>query len=169
MLLTLHSNHAIRLLMYCALRPNVVLRTVDIARANRVSEHHLTKIAQSLASFGIVETVRGRSGGITLARPPEEIKIGQVIRITEDNLEIAECFNLKTNTCPLAPACRFNKILHQALAAFLSVLDGYTLADLVASGSQLRPLLGIGGNGISPSANAGMCELVEEPHGSLME
>lgn len=143
MRLTLHSNHAMRLLMYCALHPGQVLRTVDIARANRISEHHLTKIAQSLASFGIVETIRGRSGGITLAKRPEEINIGQVIRITEDNLELVECFNLDTNTCPLAGACRFNRILNQALNAFLSVLDGYTLADLVVPTSQLRLLLGL--------------------------
>jgi Rrf2 family nitric oxide-sensitive transcriptional repressor len=133
-----------RLLMYCALHPGQVLRTVDIARANRISEHHLTKIAQSLASFGIVETIRGRSGGITLAKRPEEINIGQVIRITEDNLELVECFNPDTNTCPLASACRFNRILNQALNAFLSVLDGYTLADLVVPTSQLRALLGLG-------------------------
>ncbi len=143
MRLTLHSNHAIRLLMYCALRPGKIMRTADIARANRVSEHHLTKIAQCLASFGAVETVRGRSGGITLAKAPEEINIGQVIRYTEDNLELAECFNLESNTCPLAPECRFGKILQQALAAFLAVLDGYTLADLVAPGTQLKSLLGI--------------------------
>lgn len=143
MRLTLHSNHAIRLLMYCALRPGKVMRTADIARANRVSEHHLTKIAQCLAYLGVVETVRGRSGGITLAKAPEDINLGEVIRFTEDNLEIAECFNLETNTCPLAPECRFSKILQQALAAFLSVLDGYTLADLVMPGAQLKPLLGI--------------------------
>jgi Rrf2 family protein len=143
MRLTLHSNHAVRLLMYCALRPNQVLRTVEIARANRISEHHLTKIAQCLACFGIVETIRGRSGGITLAKRPEDVIIGDVIRITEDNLELAECFNMDTNTCPLANECRFNKILHQSLAAFLAVLDGYTLADLIAPSTQLRPLLGL--------------------------
>jgi Rrf2 family transcriptional regulator, nitric oxide-sensitive transcriptional repressor len=143
MRLTLHSNHAIRLLTYCALHPNQVVRTVDIARANNVSEHHLTKIAQCLAYFGIVETIRGRSGGITLAKRPEEIVIGEVIRITEDNLEIAECFNADTNTCPLASECRFGKILRQALAAFLAILDGYTLADLIAPGTQLRSLFGL--------------------------
>lgn len=143
MRLTLHSNHAIRLLMYCALCPNQVVRTIDIARANNVSEHHLTKIAQCLANFGIIETIRGRSGGITLAKRPEEIGVGEVIRITEDNLELAECFNADTNTCPMASECRFGKILRQALAAFLAVLDGYTLADLIAPSSQLRPLLGL--------------------------
>lgn len=129
--------------MYCALRPGEVLRTADIARANHVSEHHLTKIAQCLAYFGFVETIRGRAGGITLGRRPEDINLGEVIRITEDNLELVECFNPATNTCPLMAACRFNKILHQALKAFLAVLDGYTLADLVMPGAQLRPLLGI--------------------------
>lgn len=143
MRLTLHSNHAMRLLMYCALHPGQVVRTVDVARANRISEHHLTKIAQSLASFGIVETIRGRSGGITLAKRPEDINVGHVVRITEDNLELVECFNLEANTCPLAAACRFNRILNQALSAFLSVLDGYTLADLVVPASQLRTLLGM--------------------------
>jgi Rrf2 family protein len=126
--------------MYCALHPGKVLRTIDIARANHVSEHHLTKIAQCLASFGIVETIRGRSGGITLAKPPEQIILGEVIRVTEDNLELAECFNAETNACPLAEGCRFSKILRQALAAFLAVLDGYTLADLVVPDTPLRAL-----------------------------
>ncbi len=143
MRLTHHSNYAMRLLMYCALADRPICRIADIAGAYGISENHLTKIAQRLAQIGVIETVRGRNGGVRLAAAPELINVGDIISTTEENLVLVECFDLESNTCPLAPTCRFSKILKRGLAAFLSVLDGYTLADLIATPDPLRDLLGL--------------------------
>lgn len=143
MRVTIHTNHAMRLLMYCAVEPGRPIAISEIARAHTISENHLTKIAQQLASNGFIRTMRGRKGGVILDRPPEEISIGAVVRATEENLDLAECFALETNTCRLVPECRFRGILSEALRAFFSVLDRYTIADLVERGDALRALMGL--------------------------
>ena len=143
MRLTHHSNYAMRLLMFCALSDRPVSRIADIARAYRISENHLTKIAQCLSHIGVIETVRGRNGGVRLSAAPEDINVGAVIRVTEENLCLVECFDDGTNTCPIAECCRLKTILERGLDAFLSVLDGYTLADLIALPGPLRSGLGL--------------------------
>lgn len=135
------TNYAIRLLMYCALKGGEVAKTRDVARAYGISENHLTKVAQQLAGAGYIKTQRGRGGGLRLAMAPEAITIGRVVRVTEGRLDLVECFEPETNTCPLADVCRFNRALQRALDGFFLVLDGYTLADLVAEPGRLRPLL----------------------------
>lgn len=135
------TDFALRVLMYCALNGGRVARTSEIANAYGISENHLTKVAQQLAADGYIVTLRGRGGGLRLARAPEDIVIGEVVRKMEVSLRLAECFCPKTNTCPIAPACRFRHALERALAAFFLVLDGYTLGDLVAMPSALQPLL----------------------------
>jgi len=154
MRLTHHSNYAMRLLMYCALADRPVCRIADIAAAYDISENHLTKIAQRLAQAGVIETVRGRNGGVRLSMLPQDINLGEVIRATEENLSIVECFDKDTNTCPLAPSCRFKSILERGLAAFMAVLDGYNLADLIAVPDPLRNLLDIPSPCASPSREA---------------
>ena len=134
------TNYALRILMYCALRDGAVARTSEIAQAYGISENHLTKVAQQLAATGYLRTLRGRGGGLQLARP-HEIVVGEVVRHTEGTLKLVECFDAETNTCPLAPACRLRRALHRALDAFFLVLDGYTLADLVSTPAELRALL----------------------------
>lgn len=151
MRVTLHTNYAMRLLMYCAMKPRIVIPVTEIAGAYGISEHHLTKIAQCLSRAGIIETVRGRSGGVVLRRAAEEINVGSVVRLTEDNLDLVECFSLETNTCPLAPECRFRNALAEALKAFLTVLDRFTLADLVRDGEALGRLVGIEPEGAVPA------------------
>ena len=141
--LTIRSNHAMRLLMYCALNHGRVAPVAEIARACNMSEAHLGKIANTLAGLGFVETLRGRGGGVRLARAPEQILVGAVVRRTEMGPCLTECLDPETNTCPLTAACRFRTILGRALEAFLNVLDGYTLADLVVGGDELRQLMGI--------------------------
>lgn len=141
--LTTRSNHAMRLLMYCALSQNRVTPVAEIARACNMSEAHLGKIANTLAGLGFVETLRGRGGGVRLARPAERIQVGAVVRATEMGPCLTECLDPATNTCPLLEACRFRTILGRALEAFLNVLDGYTLADLVVGGNELRDLMGM--------------------------
>jgi Rrf2 family nitric oxide-sensitive transcriptional repressor len=143
MQLTHFSNYAIRTLMYCALKPGKVCRVRDIASAYRISEHHLMKVVQTLGQMGMIETLRGRGGGIRLAKDPHEIVIGRVLRVTEGNLNLAECFDEATNTCPLRPACRFKHALHRALDAFFLVLEGYTLADFISQPHEIAPLIGI--------------------------
>ncbi|TVQ33216.1 MAG: Rrf2 family transcriptional regulator [Geminicoccaceae bacterium] len=137
------TNYAIRLLMYCALKGDDIAKTRDVAAAYGISENHLTKVAQQLAAAGFIKTLRGRGGGLRLAKRPEDISIGAVVRATEGNLCLVECFDPATNTCPLAGVCRFNHALRRALDGFFLVLDGYTLADLVVEPQRLRPILGL--------------------------
>lgn len=143
MQLTQFSDYAMRTLMYCALRREGLCRVRDIAEAYVVSEHHLMKVVQVLGQVGAIETVRGRGGGIRLAREPHEIVIGDVFRATEGKLALVECFDPTSSTCPLTSACRFKTALHRALDAFFLVLDGYTLADFVTTPSAMRSLLTI--------------------------
>ena len=143
MQLTVRSNHAMRLMMYCALTPGRLASCGEIARACNMSESHLGKIANALSAHGFVETVRGRGGGVRLAKPAAEINVGAVVRRTEIGSCFMECLDLETNTCPLVSGCRFRSIVGRALEAFLGVLDGYTLADLVAEPEPLRALMGL--------------------------
>lgn len=143
MQVTQFSDYAVRTLMYCAVRRGQVCRVRDIANAYRISEHHLMKVVQLLGQIGVIETLRGRGGGIRLAADPNEIVIGKVLRVTEGNLNLVECFDPANSTCPLTPACRFHKALLRALDAFFLVLDGYTLADFVLQPAELAQLLGL--------------------------
>lgn len=143
MRLTQHSNYAMRLLMYCALKPDQPVRLAEIAEAYDISCHHLNKIAQRLTHIGAIHAIRGRNGGIRLAKAPQDINVGDILRATEENLVIVECFAETTNTCPLISECKFRKLLQKALKAFLDVLDDCTLADLVSEPECLKPLLGL--------------------------
>ena len=143
MQLTVRSNHAMRLMMYCALVEGRLAPVAEIAQACNMSESHLGKIANALAAGGFVETVRGRGGGVRLARPATEINVGAVVRRTEIGSCFVECLDPASNGCPLVEVCRFRSIIGRALEAFLAVLDGYTLADLVADGGPMRAVLGI--------------------------
>jgi Rrf2 family nitric oxide-sensitive transcriptional repressor len=100
----------------------------------------MMKVAVTLAQGGFVESVRGRGGGLRLARPPAEIRLGAVVRVTEDSLGVVECFERETNTCVVAPACGLKQVLHEAVAEFMKVLDRYTLADLVKTPGGARRL-----------------------------
>ena len=142
MQMTQFSDYAVRTLMYCALKPGQVCRVRDVAGAYGISEHHLMKVVQTLGQLGLIETLRGRGGGIRLARDPHDIVIGEVLRVTETNLNLVECFDGGTNTCPISPACRFKRALARALEAFFLVLDGYTLADFLIQPHELAALLG---------------------------
>lgn len=153
MQLTVRSNHAMRLLMYCAVNNGRVASVPEIAAACNMSEGHLGKIANTLAGFGYIETVRGRRGGVRLARPAEDLNVGDIVRTTEFGRCLVECLDPETNTCPLIEVCRFRSIIGRALESFLSVLDGYTLADLVASRADLRAVLGIDAGDGGPLAS----------------
>ncbi len=141
--MTQFSNFAIRLLMYAALKGDKPSAVPEVARAYRISYDHLKKAAAELCRRGYLETVRGRNGGFRLAKQPADIRIGEVIRQTEGDAALVECFAPQTNTCPLVDACQLRIALQDALAAFFAVLDRYTLADLVRAPEELTPLLGL--------------------------
>lgn len=142
MRLTRHTDNALRALIYLGIHSDAApARITDIARRMGMSEDHLAKVIARLSQLGYVETIRGRDGGARLARPASEIVVGAVVRATEDNLNLVECFDPETNQCPIAPACALAPALDEALTAFLAVLDRYTLADLVAKPRALTRLL----------------------------
>jgi Rrf2 family nitric oxide-sensitive transcriptional repressor len=130
--LTSYSDYSLRVLMYLALEPERLVTIEDIARAYGISKSHLMKVVHQLGRRGYVETVRGRRGGLRLARPPEKIRVGEVVRATEENMALVECFEAGAGQCVIEAACGLRAVLHEALDAFLGVLDRYTLADLVA-------------------------------------
>jgi Rrf2 family nitric oxide-sensitive transcriptional repressor len=131
MQLTLFSDYALRVALYLATNPERLVPVAEISSAYGISHAHLVKVAQRLSELGAVEAVRGRTGGIRLARPPAEIRVGALVRATEPNFNLVECFDRKTNSCPIEPVCSLKSVLFRAKEAFLATLDGYTLADLL--------------------------------------
>lgn len=138
MRLTLHTDYALRTLMFLALEPGSPRTIEDIARRYGISRNHLMKVAQTLVQAGFVESLRGRGGGLRLAREPATLRLGDIVRATEDGFTIVECFDAGRNTCVVSSACGLRNPLQEALAAFLAVLDRYTIADLVKSPSTAR-------------------------------
>ncbi len=137
MKLTSYSNYALRSLQLAAVRAPALVRVDDVVRVHGVARPHIVKIVHELGRAGFVRTQRGRGGGFGLAHPPEQIVVGDVIRMTEGPLDIVECFDPASNTCPLIGICRLSRGLQQATRAFMAVLDGLTLADIAANRGQL--------------------------------
>lgn len=142
MRLTRQTNYAIRILMYCAANPDRLSRVGEIAAAYTVSELFLFKILQPLVEAGFIETVRGRKGGIRLARPASTITLRQVVVTTEESFALAECFESGSD-CPLLDNCALNSALRAALDAFLGVLGTHTIESLIGESSSIRRRLGI--------------------------
>lgn len=141
MKLTKQTDYAFRILMFCAASGTRLSRISDISRVYGASEAFLFKILQPLVEAKIIETVRGRNGGIRLARPAAEISLGEVARLTEDNFTIAECFDHSSSDCPLLDNCRLTSALREALDAFMSVLDRYSVDDLSKPSAAVITLL----------------------------
>jgi Rrf2 family iron-responsive transcriptional regulator len=144
MRVTKQTNYAVRMLMYCAANPNALSRVPEIARAYGVSELFLFKILKPLVRAGIIETVRGRNGGIRLGRPADQITLFDVIRETEDSFAMAECFENEAAECPLVDNCALNSAWREALNAFLEVLSHHTIADLSSARLDISSRLGLG-------------------------
>jgi len=143
MRLTRQTNYAIRMLMYCAANDGKLSRVPEIARAYGVSELFLFKILQPLVENKLVETVRGRNGGVRLGREAKNISLFDVVRVTEENFAMAECFENDATECPLVDSCGLNSALREALNAFFGVLMKYSIADLVKARPNVRALLGL--------------------------
>lgn len=141
MQLTVHADYALRVLLYLGMVPEGAT-SAEIAEAFGISRNHLIKVIQRLRELGYVQTTRGRSGGLTLTRKPQEINVGQVIRQTEPTLNLLECFDPDTNTCPIIGVCALRTALYEARAAFLKVLDGYHLSDILVEREATLALLG---------------------------
>ena len=146
MRLTRPTNYAIRILMYCAANEGRLSRIPEIAAAYTVSELFLFKILQPLVENKLIATVRGRNGGVRLAKPAAEITLFDVVRVTEESFAMAECFENDAADCPLIDSCALNAALRKALGAFFEVLESYTIADLAKERPSLQLLLGIDAN-----------------------
>ena len=127
MRLTRYTDYAMRVLLYLGARQDRLCSIAEIAQAYGISQNHLMKVVSDLVSAGYLVSVRGRFGGVRLARPPDQINVGAVVRHTEDGFDLVVC-----GSCVIAPACGLTGALHQALAAFMKVLDGYTLENLLS-------------------------------------
>ena len=143
MRLTLYTDFALRMLMYLSLAGDQPSTIQEVASAYGISRNHLMKVAQKLGQLGFVENIRGRGGGMRLARRPEDIRLGDVVRGTEEDFRQVECFDAERNTCVLTPACCLKSILSSALSAYFDVLDQHTLADLKARPAAMRQILGL--------------------------
>ena len=162
MRLTQFSNYAMRVLMYTAVRHPNPSTVPEIAAAYGISYNHLKKAAALLCGLGYLDAVRGRHGGVRLARPVDAIRVGEVIRRTEGDLVLVECFDTAANTCPMAGHCRLQATFREALEAFLAVLDRYTLADLVDDPGARDRLLSLG---FGPAAQTDGGPVGDDPNG----
>ncbi|WP_281269711.1 RrF2 family transcriptional regulator [Aestuariispira insulae] len=138
---TVFTDYCLRVLIFTGARGERLSTIDDISKAYGISRNHLMKVVHRLGQEGYVETIRGRSGGIRLARAPEHINIGELISRVEEDFHLVECFNEKQNHCVLMPACKLNPILHEALEAYFSVLRQYRLSDLLCNRQALETLL----------------------------
>jgi len=139
-----YTDYALRILIYLSLQPEKRVKLHDIADAYSISYNHLVKIVGALHSHQLVVPKRGRNGGLMLNKEPEAINVGYVVREFETNMNLLECFDGATNTCPIAPLCPAVGVFFEARKAFMAVLDRYTIADVVGSnGDGMRQLLKI--------------------------
>jgi Rrf2 family nitric oxide-sensitive transcriptional repressor len=137
--LTLHADYAFRVLLYLGSQPDGrIVPTKEISESYGISHHHLVRVIQTLGERGYVTVVAGRGGGVSLGLDANKIRLGDVLRTAETNLQIVECFDPKTNTCPIIGICQLQPVLAEALAAFVDVLDRYTLADMLTGRHRLR-------------------------------
>ncbi len=142
----MYTDYALRTLMYLAVNRDKLVTIQDIADLHAIAKNHLTKVVHQLGLIGIVETVRGRNGGLRLYREPADINIGEVVRHTESDFFMAECFGRENDSCVFSSTCALKGVLSAATAAYLEVLDGATLESLVrrsgarTAGSSAKPI-----------------------------
>jgi len=137
------TDYSLRTLLFAGVHAGRNVTVPEVAAAYRISENHLVKVAQELRKLGLIDTWRGRKGGFRLARPAEEIRLGEVVRSTE-TLVLVECLREDGGSCPIDGACVLKGVICEAREAFLAVFDRYTLADLLSGrlGEKLRVVLG---------------------------
>jgi Rrf2 family nitric oxide-sensitive transcriptional repressor len=141
--LTVYTDYTIRLLIHLAVQGDRTSTIQEVAERYRISRNHLMKVANRAVRAGYIESTRGRGGGLRLARPAAQISLGEVLRATEDDWSLVECFDPGRNRCPITKACGLRPILAQALEAYFAVLDRYTLEDAIKQRKPLVQLLAL--------------------------
>lgn len=141
MRLTQFTDYALRVTLFLGANPDRLVPITEIAQSYGVSYHHLTKVATTLIDAGVIESVRGRNGGLRLAMMPSALNIGWLVRQTEPDMILVECFDHEADTCPITRECKLRKALKDALRAFLHTLDEYTLADFLGNAPQQQRLV----------------------------
>jgi Rrf2 family transcriptional regulator, nitric oxide-sensitive transcriptional repressor len=144
MKLTLYTDYSLRMLMFLALDPDHTSTIQEIAEKFNISKNHLMKVAHELGKSGYVETLRGRNGGLRLARSANEIKLGELVKECEEDFTMVECFDAEHNQCVLTAACKLKRVLHEALDAYFDALNQYTLIDLIEQPRAMVKILGVG-------------------------
>jgi len=140
MKLTTFTDYSLRVLIYLGVKGHKA-SIAEISEAFNISKNHLMKAVHNLVQLGYVDSIRGKTGGIVLGQSPESVNLGEIVQRLEPDMDIVECFNRKTNTCAITPACRLKNIIEEAEAAFLGALGKYTLADLIQNRQALVRLL----------------------------
>ena len=143
MRLTSYTDYALRTLLYLAMHREQLVTIQEIADLHGIAKNHLTKVVHQLGQIGLVETVRGRNGGLKLGREPADINIGEVIRQTETDFYMAECFDRENRSCAHSSSCNLKDVLVAATAAYMQVIDGVTLENLVKKNTgrgTIKPL-----------------------------
>lgn len=130
MRLSEYTDYTLRVLMYCAAHRDRLVTIGELAEQHGLSKNHLMKVVNDLARRGLLETTRGRGGGLRLVAEPDTIRIGDVVRATETDFRLVECFDATTNACTLSPACRLKQLFNDALSGYFKALDSATLADM---------------------------------------
>lgn len=139
MRLTMYTDYSLRVLLYLSSKDGKVVTISELADYYRISRNHLVKVVHNLGLNGYILTTRGRNGGLKLARPPSDIQIGEVIRSTEPDFDLIECFNPATDKCVISRSCKLKSVIFNAQASFLAELDKYTLADIGDSSRKTSP------------------------------
>jgi len=131
-----YTDYTLRVLMYCAARRGELVTIGEIADSHGVSKNHLMKIVNDLARQGLLETTRGRGGGVRFVKDPAAIRVGDVVRACETDFRLVECFDAATSVCTLTPRCRLKHLFDAALAAYFRELDGASLADIALNAAR---------------------------------
>ena len=162
MRLSEYTDYACRVLMHCAAHPGQLTTIAELAERYGISKNHLMKIVQDLGRKGLLETTRGRGGGVRLGVDPTQLRLGDIVRMAENDLRLVECFDATHNRCRMVPACQLQHTLNKALGAYFAELDRVTLADLAwpgsgfgATGETVVPLLPAAALAGRPPADAG--------------
>ncbi|NOX92406.1 MAG: Rrf2 family transcriptional regulator [Gammaproteobacteria bacterium] len=143
MQLTLHTDYALRVLIYLAQKDGELATISEITDFYRISRNHLVKVVHHLAQENFIHTTRGKHGGMRLARAAELIPIGQVVRRMEPNFDIVECFSNSNQPCTVTPICALKEVLHRAISEFLALLDQFTVADAVTQNQTTEQIFAV--------------------------
>jgi Rrf2 family nitric oxide-sensitive transcriptional repressor len=166
MRLTQFSDYSLRMLLYLGVNGERLVSVAEVARAYGISYNHLVKVAGMLGDLGLVEATRGRGGGLRLAVEPSTVRVGWLVRRTEPDMHLVECFDAATDTCPITPACMLKSVLHEARTSFLATLDRYTLADFLESDERRGKLVQLWAAGDERKVGAAGAEPAEVRSGA---